>query len=89
VKAIPPLARKFFIINLAATLENMTTPPSILKVLASGSFFSRGQKVLGFKFAALFCQLSLSMLGRQQQLILLVEKDQQVLQMGKTSHLQR
>jgi hypothetical protein len=28
--------------------------------------------------------LSLNMLGRQQRLILLVEKDQQVLQMGKT-----
>jgi hypothetical protein len=30
--------------------------------------------------ALLFCQLSLNMLGRQQRLILLVEKDQQVLQ---------
>jgi hypothetical protein len=40
--------------------------------------------VLRFKFSALFCQLSLNMLGRQQWLILLVEKDQQVLQMGKT-----
>jgi hypothetical protein len=40
--------------------------------------------VLRFKFSALFCQLSLNMLGRQQQLILHVEKDQQVLQMGKT-----
>jgi hypothetical protein len=28
--------------------------------------------------------LSLNMLGRQQRLILLVEKDQQILQMGKT-----
>jgi hypothetical protein len=40
--------------------------------------------VLRFKFSALFCQLSLNMLGRQQRLILLVEKGQQVLQMGKT-----
>jgi hypothetical protein len=46
--------------------------------------FFWGQKVLRFKFSALFCQLSLNMLGRQQLLILLVEKDQQVLQMGKT-----
>jgi hypothetical protein len=46
--------------------------------------FSRGQNVLRFKFSALFGQLSLNMLGRQQRLILLVEKDQQVLQMGKT-----
>jgi hypothetical protein len=38
--------------------------------------------VLRFKFSALFCQLN--MLGSQQRLILLVEKDQQVLQMGKT-----
>jgi hypothetical protein len=36
--------------------------------------------VLIFKFSALFCQLSLNMLGRQQRLILLVAKDQQVLQ---------
>jgi hypothetical protein len=55
-----------------------------VKVLESVSFFSRGQKVLRFKFSALFCQLSLKKLGRQQRLILLVEKDQQVLQMGKT-----
>jgi hypothetical protein len=40
--------------------------------------------VLRFKFSALFCQLSLNMLGRQQRLILLVEKDQQVIHMGKT-----
>jgi hypothetical protein len=46
--------------------------------------FSRGQKVLRFKFSSRFCQLSLNMLGRQQRLIFLVEKDQQVLQMGKT-----
>jgi hypothetical protein len=37
--------------------------------------------VLRFKFSALLCQLSLNMLGSQQRLILLVEKDQQVLQM--------
>jgi hypothetical protein len=55
----------------------------VLKVLQSVSFFSRGQKVFRFKFSALFCQLSLNMLGCQQWLILLVEKDQQVLQMGK------
>jgi hypothetical protein len=42
--------------------------------------------VLRLKFSALFCQLSLNMLGRQQRLILLVEKDQQVLQMGKTKN---
>jgi hypothetical protein len=36
--------------------------------------------VLRFKFSALFCQMSLNVLGRQQRLILLVEKDQQVLQ---------
>jgi hypothetical protein len=53
-----------------------------LKVLESVSFFSRGQKVL--RFSALFCLLSLNMLGRQQWQILLVEKDQQVLQLGKT-----
>jgi hypothetical protein len=52
-------------------------------VLESVSF-SRGQKVLRLKFSALFCPLSLNMLGCQQQLILLVETDQQVLQMGKT-----
>jgi hypothetical protein len=46
--------------------------------------FSRGQKKLRFKFSAFFDQLSLNMLGRQQRLILLFEKDQQVLQMGKT-----
>jgi hypothetical protein len=41
--------------------------------------------VIRFKISPLFCQLSLNnMLGRQQRLILLVEKDQQVLQMGKT-----
>jgi hypothetical protein len=40
--------------------------------------------VLRFKFCDLFCQLSLKMLGRQQRLNLLVKKDQQVLQMGKT-----
>jgi hypothetical protein len=40
--------------------------------------------VLRFKFSTLFCQLSVIMLGRQQRLILLVEKDQQVLQLGKT-----
>jgi hypothetical protein len=42
--------------------------------------------VLGFKFSALFGQLSLNMSGRQQRLILLAEKDHQVLpkQMGKT-----
>jgi hypothetical protein len=38
--------------------------------------------VLRFKFSALFCQLSLNMLGRQQRLILLVEKYQQVLKMN-------
>jgi hypothetical protein len=43
-----------------------------LKVLESVSFFSRGQKVL--KFSALFCQLSLNMLGRQQRLICLLRK---------------
>jgi hypothetical protein len=53
-------------------------------VLESVSFFSRGQKVLRFKFSALFGQLSLNMLGRQQWLIVHVEKDQQVIQMGKT-----
>jgi hypothetical protein len=37
--------------------------------------------LLTLKISALFCQLSLNMLGRQQRLILLVEKDQQVLQM--------
>jgi hypothetical protein len=57
--------------------------PSNLKVLESVSF-SRGQKVLKLKFSALFCPLSLNMLGGQQWLILLVENDQQVLQMGKT-----
>jgi hypothetical protein len=45
---------------------------------SSLEFFSRGQKVLRFKFSALLCQLSLNMLGRQQWLILLVENDQQV-----------
>jgi hypothetical protein len=40
--------------------------------------------MLDIPFAALFCQLSLNMLGRQQWLILLVEKDQQVIQLGKT-----
>jgi hypothetical protein len=49
--------------------------------------FSRGQKVLRFKFSSRFCQLSLNMLGRQQRLIFLVEKDQQVLQMGKTNYI--
>jgi hypothetical protein len=52
-------------------------------VLESVSFFSRGQKVLRFKFSTLLCQLSLNMLGRHHGLILLVEKDQQVLQMIK------
>jgi hypothetical protein len=54
-----------------------------LKVLESVRFFSRGQKVLRLKNSALFCQLSLNMLGRQQQLISLVQV-LQVLQMGKT-----
>jgi hypothetical protein len=40
--------------------------------------------VLRFKISALFYKWSLNMLGLQQRLILLVEKDQQVLPMGKT-----
>jgi hypothetical protein len=67
-------------INFFRKMDNL----QCLKVLESVSFFLGGQKVLSFKFSALFCPLSLNMLGCQQRLILLVEKDQQVLQMGKT-----
>jgi hypothetical protein len=46
--------------------------------------FLGGKKCsIRFKYSALFCQLSLNILGLKQRLILFVEKDQQVLQMGK------
>jgi hypothetical protein len=36
-----------------------------------------------FKFPALFCELGLKMLGRQQWQLLLIEKDEQVIRLGK------
>jgi hypothetical protein len=78
-------AKQELLAKLKTLQEIINEKDQQLKVLKLNQLvFSRGQKVLRLKFSALFCQLSLNMLGRQQQLILLVEKDQQVLQMGKT-----